>query len=220
MDERFVALEYVLGILGSDQPLGPLPEIGLMLSKQRGDGDGGSDIGHRIMGITMLDVIGGGQILQSEGWCAIISKRPLDSRGSQRPGGSGEIDQVPGAAIVLVGVFVWIKEVPPESEPGHRLIEPGGVPSKRYGSGRVEHSMDFAEEGGFCGTSGGRHLWCNTRHQTGFRCRQSITGGLAPRGRLITRDRIQLLIGSDGGELARAADGGFCSIGLEIVEEE
>ena len=144
----------------------------------------------------------------------------METIGSQGTSGSGQIDQIPCAATVLVGVFVGIEEVPPESESGDGVIESSGVPAEGDGSRGVESSMDIAKEGRLGVTSGSGHLWGYACHEAGFRSRQSITRWLAPGGRRLIFDRIQLLIGPDGSELTWAADGGFGSIGFEIVEHE
>ena len=172
------------------------------------------------MGITMLYVVGGCQILESEGGRPVVSKRPVETRGSQCSSRSGQIDEVPGATTILVGVFIRIEKVPPEPESGDGVIESRRVPTKGDGSGLIEPSMDISEERCFGMASGRGHLRCNARDEAGFRSREPISRWLAPACRRFVLDWIQSLVGPNGGELTRSADGWFGAIGFEIVEEE
>ena len=60
-----------------------------------GDGDGGVDVGQRVMRLLVDEAVGGGQPLEPEGGRAVVAERPFEALRAQRVPQAHDVDQVP-----------------------------------------------------------------------------------------------------------------------------
>ena len=98
----------------------------LAITHQAGQGDGGAHIGEGVVGLAVVDAVGGGQALEAQRHAPFLG-RPLDAFRAQGVGGTQGVDQVPAAVAALPLPRIGVVEVAVEAVAGHFVVEAQGV---------------------------------------------------------------------------------------------
>ena len=77
-----------------------------------------------IMGISMINAVGRSESIKLEGRRSIASRRPVEPFRAQGLGCTGQIDEVPGSAVIPIAMLIGIVEIPPEAESADHVVEP------------------------------------------------------------------------------------------------
>ena len=109
-----------LGIEGIEQGGLPRPQ-------QAGQRDGRQNVGKGIVGVTVVNTVGGSQILQFETGQTVVPGRPFNTRWPQGVDSTSGIDQVPATAPGAILPFVGFEEIPIQRVAGNLVIKSEGV---------------------------------------------------------------------------------------------
>ena len=169
------------------QRQGVVEEPGLAGLEQTGQGDGRPHIGQGIVGAAVLDAIGGGESLQSEGGDAIVAGRPLDALGAQGMGRRRVSMRSQRELPFCHSRRIGVAQVAVEEVAGDLVVEADAVVADPAGPWATQFAGDVGGEFGLRQAAFGGHLGGEAGDQARLGLGQQVVGGAgvnAPAGRL------------------------------------
>ena len=173
MHQRLQQANLLLHLMLAAQLVDEVIQLGLPLTHQPRQGNGGAHIGERIVGLAMLQTIGLGQQLQTQ-TDAAIDLGPLDTLGAKRIGTAQQIDQIPAAVTTLPLSSIRIVEVAIEAVTRHLIIKAQAVVTGRAGSRHRHLGMQTGHELSLRQAALGNHLRADPGDQAGLRMGQDV----------------------------------------------
>ena len=180
-------------------------------------GDGGVNVGHRVVGVAVFNIISDSQMLKAKAWQSVVVLRPVDPFRAQGVTGAHHIQQIPARVVVLPAPGVGIVKVTIENITADLLIEAHIVIADDAGFRHREQIVNPAGKGGFVIAFGVRLLRGDPGYHHRLRLRQIVVGQFAVENLRLTDD-IQFGIGANGGELGRPIERRVGTEGFVIVE--
>lgn len=126
MHQRLQQAHLVEHLVLTAQLVEVIVQARLALTDQAGQGNGGANIGKRVVGLPMLQAVRRGEHFQLQRQPA-VQLRPLDALRAQGIGGTDHVDQVPAAIAALPLACVGIEEVAVQAVARHFVVEAQGV---------------------------------------------------------------------------------------------
>ena len=180
-------------------------------------GDGGINVGHRVVGVAVFNVVSDGQMLKAKTRQTLVVLRPVDPFRAQGIAGAHHIQQIPARVVVLPAPGVGIVKVTIENITADLIIEAHIVIADDAGFRHREQIVNPAGKGGFIVAFGVRFLRGDPGYHHRLRLRQIVVGQFAVENLRFTDD-IQFGIGTNGGELGRSIERRVGAEGFVIVE--
>ncbi|MCY1429176.1 hypothetical protein D9M71_450830 [compost metagenome] len=200
------------------QLIAPVVQPRLTLTQQARQGDGGAHVGQRVVGLAVVDTVGGGQALQLEGHPP-LGLRPLDPLRTQGVGGAQQVDQVPAAVAALPLAGIGIEEVAVQAVAGDLVVEAQAVVAGRAGAGADQFGVQTGHELGFTESLARQSSGVDAGDQAGHRVRQDVVAGLAIQVERLA-DLVERLVGTNAGHLQRPVATRVDAGGFVVVPED
>ncbi|SVJ66358.1 Uncharacterised protein [Klebsiella pneumoniae] len=212
MHQRLQQAHLVEHLVLAAQLVEVIVQARLALTDQAGQGNGGADIGKRVVGLAMLQAVRRGEHFQLQRQPA-VQLRPLDALRAQGIGGTDHVDQVPAAIAALPLAGVGIEEVAVQAVARHFVVEAQGVVAGHAGRRLRQLGVYPGHEVGLGQPPLGQPLGSDAGDQASHRVGQDIVAGTAIQVHRLA-DLVQRLVRADPGDLqrpvaARVDAGGF-----------
>ncbi len=163
---HLLKVEILQHLILAPQLVTKIVELGLFFLDQLRHGDGGVDIGERIVGVFVADAISRSQLLQLEAAAVrILALRPDDSLGPEVAAGTHHVDDVPAGIAVLPLATVRVVEIAIEGMARHLIIEAQRIITHPAGARLRQLLVDAGDELVFRHSLLQRLLWCDPGDQ-------------------------------------------------------
>ena len=195
-----------------------LVELRLLAAHQPRQSNGRPHIGQRIVGLAMVDAIGGGQSLQLEA-DAPVFLRPVDAFGAQSVGGTQQINQIPAGVAALPLAAIGVEEVAIQAVARHFVIEAQTVVTRATGARHTHLGMQARHKLALRQPPLSQALRGDASNQASHGMGQDIVAGLAIQIERFA-DFIQRLVGANAGHLQRAITARVDAGGFVVIPED
>ncbi len=219
MQERHATIEQLAHARLTPQAQRIVEQLGLGVPQPTRQRDGRAHVRERVMGLTVVDPVGGGEMLELEGGGAVLARRPPDPVRSQGMGEPQRVDQIPAGIAVAPLARVGIEQVAIEQVARDLVVEAHAVVSDPAGSGDTQLGVDGGGKLGLDQPLALGELWGDAGDDAGLGVRKEVGRGTAKEHDRFA-DLVEIGVRTDRGELRGPVTTRIRAPGLVVVPEK
>ena len=206
------------GRVAESLPQRVVPELRLGLADEPREAHGRVDVGQRIVGVAVVDAVGGTEAFQGEGHHALLL-RPVDAIRTQGAGRPDQVDEIPARVALLPLAGVGVHQVPIQGVAQKLIVETQVVVADDAGPGHSQRRIDLPDRLPFIDALGIDTLRRDARDQARLGARQYLPPE-TDIGHVGLVDHLEIRVGPAARELHDAVAARMGTRGLQVVPVE